>query len=137
MDFEDIFELLEAVRAYELRPGEAIIPLNHVTGIELGYVTADGPDPATLWKMGTKKAKASASARDTREGRRVRELLGSYMGRKELLERARKGSLQYAASVPQEESPVADPVPQEDSLTHEETPRKGWDPRQLRIPGLV
>lgn len=133
MDFEDIFELLEAVRAYELQPGEALIPFNSVTGTELGYVTADGPGPAVLWKIATKKAKTSALTRDTREGHRVRELLGSYVGRKELLEKVRKGCV---ALVPQEECPVADSVPQEDPLTRV-PPREGRDSRQLRIPGLA
>lgn len=98
MDFEDIYELLESVRMYRLRAKERIIPTMSVTGAFIGYATADGDFPSVTWTIPVRAAKASASARGTRESVRIRELLASYMGRRQLLEELRTGTLEYGVA---------------------------------------
>ena len=95
MEYQDIFELLEAVRTYELRPKESIIPFLSLTGDVVGYATADGGYVSEAWTIGIREAKQSALDRGTKEARHVRELLSSHMGRKQLLQELRTGTLEY------------------------------------------
>lgn len=119
MDFEDVYEMLEAVRQHPLTGRERIIPLNSVNGTRVGYTTADGEQQAVTWTIGAKTAKASAIARGSRESQRIRELLGSYMGRRQLLDELRAGTLDYGlAQMP---------------IEHQDAPH---GPRQCLIPGL-
>lgn len=117
VDYSDIFELLEAVRQYELRPKESIILLNSVKGSVLGYVTAHPEYPSIEWAIPTKSALNSARARGTREGVRIRELLGNSLGRKQILKELRDGSLEYG--IMRMPEPVGPPKP-----------------KQMTIPGL-
>lgn len=96
--FLDIFELLESVRQHELRPRECLIPLNSVDGTTIGYATADSNGPSLIWTIGTRTAKASALARGTKEARRIRELLCSHMGRRQILDELRSGTLEYGVA---------------------------------------
>lgn len=120
--FEDLFEMFEDVRQYQLRPKERLIPIMSVTGVTAGYSTADSDYKAIEWVINLRKAKAVAQARGTKESRRIRELFASHMGRKQLLDELRAGDLDYGmASAPIEET---EPEVQEPQLT------------QLKIPGL-
>lgn len=122
LNFTDIFDLLESVREYRLQPRERLQPTGSVTGTLIGYTTADGEAPSTAWLIPVRLAKETASARGTREAERIRGLLSSYMGRKQLLEELRSGDLSYGVSR------VAEPV-----VTVVEAPA---GPQQLLIPGL-
>jgi len=119
MEFDDIFELLEAVRSHQLGPKETILVMNSITGSTLGYVVSDRPQPP-CWVMPARLAKQTANARGTREAVRIRELLGSHMGRKQLLEELRAGTLEYGIARP---PPVSEPQPDP-------------GPQQCTIPGL-
>lgn len=111
MQYDDIFEMLEAVRAYQLRPRECLIPTGSVTGTIIGYTTADSDEVAIRWTIEAKRAKAQATARGDE---RLRSLLASHMGRKELLAELRKGTLVLASPLePEQAAPEpeqADPV---------------------------
>ncbi len=113
MEFDDIFELLESVRLYKLRGKECLIPTMSVTGAVIGYSTADGDFPAVTWSITVRAAKATALARGTREAQRIRELLASYMGRKQLLGELRAGTLEYGVARHAEplEAPIKAPEP--------------------------
>lgn len=121
--FEDLFEMFEDVRQYQLRPKERLIPIMSVTGVTVGYSTADSDHPAIQWTINLRKAKAVAQARGTKESRRIRELFASHMGRKQLLDELRAGDLDYGYAAP----PQEEPEPQE-----VQEPQ----PTQLKIPGL-
>lgn len=116
MEFDDLFELLESVRLYRLRTNETLVCTNSVTGTVIGYATADSSFPSVTWTIPLARAKESSLARGTKEARRIRELVGSYMGRKQLLEELRRGELEYGiarapAPLPEPEKPVeAGPV---------------------------
>ncbi len=120
--FTDIFELLEAVREYERKPKERLQPFGSVTGVDVGYTTADGEGPSVQWTILLRDAKASAQARGTREAERIRGLVGSYMGRKQLLDELLSGELSYGVA---RQAEHVEPVL--------ELPK---GPRQLLIPGL-
>jgi hypothetical protein len=123
MEFDDIYELLESVRLYRLRTNETLVCTNSVTGVVIGYATADSGFPSVEWTIPLARAKDSALARGTKEARRIRELIGSYMGRRQLLEELRQGTLEYGiARVP---APVPEHVPFVDE-----------GPVQCLIPGL-
>ena len=94
-NFDDIFELLEAVRGYRFQSKERIQPAWSVTGALIGYTTADGEGPSTVWLIPTKMAKSSAAARGTREAQRILGLFSSYMGRRQLLDELLSGDLSY------------------------------------------
>lgn len=126
MDFDDIFELLEAVRLYRLRPKERIIPTMSITGLYVGYATADSDFPSVTWTILVQKAKATAVARGTKEARHIRELLASHMGRKQLLEELRAGTLEYGVARAPAPVETAPEVIQEAILVP--------GPRQLRLP---
>lgn len=138
-EFADIYDLLETVRAYELRPKEHLIPLNSVLGTEVGFMTADSDFPSISWAMSARQAKLTALARGTKEGRRIRELLSSHAGRRQLLEELRAGTLEYGVAP---YSPFArqgfQPVSSEDVECLRETPAplKTSAPKQCTIPGL-
>jgi hypothetical protein len=115
MDFDDIFELLESVRLYRLRAKERLVPIMSVTGSHFGYATADSDFPSVTWTILAHRAKTTAVARGTKEARHIRELLATHMGRKQLLEELRSGTLEYGvsrASVPVEAPPEPAPAPQ-------------------------
>lgn len=95
MEFDNLFELLEAVRTYVLRPKEHLIPSTSVTGSILGYTTADSAFPANEWTISAQAAKRSAQGRGTREAQRIGELFVSHMGRRQLLQELRAGELEY------------------------------------------
>lgn len=122
MEFDDIFELLESVRLYRLRSKECLVVLPSTTGVDLGFATADGDFPSVTWTMPVRKAKATALARGTREASRIRELLASAAGRKQLLDELRAGSLEYGISRP----PVHVEAPEKPS------PQQGS--RQIQLP---
>src|ERR1700733_6933382 len=103
--FEDLFELFEDVRQYELRPKERLIPIMSVTGTTVGYSTADGDHQALQWTIDIRRAKLAAQTRGTKESRRIRELFSSHMGRKQLLDELRSGSLEYGMAAPPQEAP--------------------------------
>jgi len=118
-EFDNIYELLESVRLYRLRTKECLIPVDSATGQMIGYTTADSDFPSVVWNIPVKLAKETALARGTKEAGYIRDLLSSYMGRKQLLEELRKGTLEYgfARSMPvlqvepeSEPEPVAGPV---------------------------
>lgn len=94
-DYEDVFELLEAVREYELRPKESILPLNSVDGTVVGYVTAHTEHRSIEWRIPMRLAKATALARGSQEGARIRDLFCNYTGRKQLLVELLSGTLEY------------------------------------------
>lgn len=119
MEFDDIFELLEAVRLYRLVGKETLINFNSTTGSVLGYTTADSEARANTWTIATRRAKESARNRGTKEGERIRELLSSYVGRRQLLEELRSGTLEYGIARPPK-------VVETEQLT----------PKQCTIPGL-
>lgn len=125
--FEDIYELLESVRAHELRPKESLVPLNSRYGTVIGYTVADTEGATDTWSIPIKLAKASALARGTRESVQIADLLTSYMGRKQLLEQLRDGTLDYGISK------MANPP--SDAPSFEET-SKVFVPRQCFLPGL-
>lgn len=115
--FEDLFELFEDVRQYKLRSKECLIPISCTDMRSVGYSTADGGHQAIKWTIDLRRAKQSAQARGTKESRRIRELFSSYMGRKQLLDELREGTLEYGMAAP----PIEEKAP---GLT------------QLYIPGL-
>jgi hypothetical protein len=123
MDFDDIYELLESVRMYRLRTKERLVPTMSVTGASIGYATADSDFPSVTWTITARAAKATALARGTREAQHIRGLLASYMGRRQLLEELRAGTLEYGitrAPVPEEALP--------------EPPEAPSGPNQLQLP---
>jgi hypothetical protein len=127
MEFDDIFELLESLRLYRLRAKECLIPTMSVTNTAMGFATADGDYPSVTWTIPTKVAKATALARGTRESARIHELLGSYMGRKQLLEELRAGTLEYGVARHAEST--------EEPLEPVETVREApQGPRQVLLP---
>lgn len=95
LKYDNIFELLEAVRQHRLGPKECFLPINSVKDRDVGFTTADGDGPATTWVMLTKVAKENALERGTPEARRIRDLLGNHMGRIQLLTELRAGTLDY------------------------------------------
>lgn len=109
VEFDNIFELLESVRQYELRPKEAIIPLNSQNGSVLGYATAHPEFRSVEWSMPTRLAKITARDRGTREASRIQEMLSTYVGRKQILQELREGSLEYGIYRPP--APPAEPKP--------------------------
>jgi len=117
VEFDDIFEMLETVRQYSLRPKETLISLNSVNGSVMGYCTAHLEHTSIEWTISTKVAKSSARARGTKEGVRIAELLANAVGRKQLLQELRAGELEYGIARTPE--PPAPPKP-----------------RQVTIPGL-
>lgn len=129
MEFHDIYELLETVREYKLRPKERLAVALSVTGTTIGFTTADSDFPSLSWTMGTRQAKLSALARGTKEGNRIRELLSSHVGRKQLLEELRAGTLEYGMARP---PPPPQPEPEPEELEEPEP----TGPRQCLIPGL-
>ena len=104
MEFKTLYELLLAVRAHKLEAGESLIPFNHVTGSELGYVVADSKGPAPCWRITRKRARATSVA-PNKESRYIWELMNSYMGRKELVKKLEKLNLEALLEVPVEEPP--------------------------------
>lgn len=122
LNFDNIFDLLEAVREYRCQSRESLQPTGSVTGTLIGYMTADSTGPATTWLIPLKDAKASAIARGTREAERIRSLLTSFMGRKQLLEELLSGDLSYG--VARQYEPVVTIV------------AAPTGPRQHLIPGL-
>lgn len=105
MEFDTLYELLVAVRAHKLEAGESLIPLDHVTGSEVGYVVADSKaGPAPSWRISRKKALATAGARN-KVGYHIRELVSSFMGRKQLIGELKKLDLEALLEVPVEEPP--------------------------------
>lgn len=123
MEFDNIFELLESVRTYELRSRESLVPLTNVTGTSWGYSTADSAFPALTWTIPARVAKQTALARGTREGLRIHELLVSHMGRRQLLEELREGRLEYG--IARRVEPQAPPPKPTEALN---------GPRQLQLP---
>lgn len=121
--FSDIYELLETVRQYKLRPRERLVVTTSVTGSVMGYATADNGEPSIEWDIELRAAKETALARGTKEGERIRELLSSYMGRKQLLEELREGTLEYGLARAPEPEAQSEPEPEQ-------------GPRQCFIPGL-
>jgi len=97
-DYEDVFELLEDVRGYNLRPKESIIPLNSVDGTVIGFVTAHTEYSSIEWRIPMRLAKATALARGSKEGVRIRDLLCNNVGRKQLLQELRDGDLNYGVA---------------------------------------
>jgi len=117
VEFDDIFEMLETVRQYSLRPKETLISLNSVDGSVMGYCTAHLEHASIEWTISTKVAKNSARARGTKEGVRIAELLANAVGRKQLLQELRAGELEYG-------------------IAHQPEPPAPPKPRQATIPGL-
>ena len=129
MEFDNLFELLDAVRCYPTTGKECIIPLLSVDGTVFGYTTADGEGPAVTWSMNLREAKKDALYRGTHEARMIRAYLVTHQGHRELLQKLREGSLEclvvWTPVVPVRKEPSAE----------EKTPSVG-EPRQCLIPGL-
>jgi hypothetical protein len=98
MEYENLFELLEAVRTYQLRPKEQLIPTTSVTGSILGYTTASSAFPSVEWTISARAAKRSTQERGTREAQRIQDLFVSHMGRRQLLQELLVGELEYGIS---------------------------------------
>ena len=117
VEYTNIFELLEAVRQYELRPKEAIIPLNSVNGSVLGYATAHPEFRSVEWAITRRAAKNTAAARGTRESLRIRDLLANSVGRKQLLQELREGTLEYGiAHHPEPPAATSKPAPRQRTI---------------------
>lgn len=122
-EFEDVYDLLKAVQSHKLGPKECFVSVNNVTSTEVGFATADTEGPATYWVIPLRAAKESAMSRRSKEGRMIRQLLGSYMGRKELLTEVLAGRIKLNDPVWVEPEPqLVAPEPS--------------GPQQLTIPGL-
>lgn len=105
MEFNTLYELLVAVRAHKLESGESFLPLNHVTGSEVGYVVVDSKGgPAPVWRISRKKALATAKV-SNKVGYHIRELVSSYMGWKQLTKELKRLDLEQLLEVPVEEPP--------------------------------
>ena len=132
--FDNIYELLESVRIYELPPKETLIQVTAPDGKTFGYYTADGPQPAESWVIDLKVAKSTALARGTKEALHIRDLLSSFMGRRDLLLELRQGTLEYGiAALPGALTEVSEGPP-DLSVDLESTGFEGL--RQCLIPGL-
>lgn len=84
-------ELFDAVLSYKAKSREGIAPVNSVTGTMFGFTVVDSEDPAPIWEMSLKQAKAEAQQyedSDTLIG-----LMSSYMGRVQLVQDLRSGAL--------------------------------------------
>jgi hypothetical protein len=134
MVFENIYELLEAVRTYHLRSKESLIQVCSPTGTTFGYFTADSAFPSISWTIDLSVAKATALARGTRESLHVRELLSSFMGRRQLLIELREGVLDYGVAAtprpPVGVIEIAPPLPAGDPFSIP------GELKQCLIPGL-
>jgi hypothetical protein len=97
MLYNDIYELLEAVRAYKLQGKERIRPCNSIKGTEVGYCTADSEGPLTSWviAMPVLKAKAPEFVPKMR----------SFQDRLALLNEVRSGKFDSTRKVEAEKDP--------------------------------
>ncbi len=134
MVFENIYELLEAVRAYRLRSKESLIQVCSPTGTTFGYFTADSAFPSISWTIDLSVAKATALARGTKESLYIRELLTSFMGRRQLLQELREGTLDYGIAAPPRPSTGA--LEESAPFSMEVASSSSGEVRQCLIPGL-
>ena len=140
MTFDDIYEMLESVRAYDLRVGECLIQVGSCDGLTFSYATASKEFKSVSWTMALRLAKSTAlaRARGTKEAQHIRELLSSFMGRSQLLRELREGTLHYGIAAPPRPPALFDPSPLADNLDApvEVCYQARGLPRQCRIPGL-
>ena len=108
MEYDDIFELLKAVKDYKLKKGERIIPSNSVYGTHVGYCTADGDEPSTFWIISIENLKKSCPSEDTKE---IYQQMRFYQTRRDFLTEVRKGKLVLEAPPP----PPPEPESEEDA----------------------
>jgi hypothetical protein len=90
-EFSNLFELLRAVRAYELQKGEGLAPSNSIRGTHVGFCTVDSVGPSTRWVISIDALRASCEGSEEAQG--VYHLMRSHQGRRELLLDLRAGKL--------------------------------------------
>jgi hypothetical protein len=114
VEYEDIFEMLEAVRAHKLGKGESLVPTSSVRGTHVGFATADTKGPATRWTISMADLKRSCEARTSDEAPEVLRRMRAYQERRKLIADLRAGKFVL------EERPAPDT---EDVVLEEPTPR--------------
>lgn len=134
MVFEDIYEMLESLRGYRLRAKECLIQVGSCDGLTFGYYTADSEFRSVSWTISLRSAKETALARGTKEAHHIRELLSSFMGRYQLLQELREGTLEYGIAKPSRLVPA---LPKEHLASPTgECYQARILPKQCSIPGL-
>ena len=119
MVYDNVFDLLRAVRSHTLRPGESFYPSTTTDTVHIGFSTVDGPDTLS-WL--TPMAPLMPLFRSTRNAQ-VQDFwlrFRTYIGRKELLPDLLSGTVDVDhmeeilfSRVPVEDSgPVTPPIPQ-------------------------
>ena len=114
MQYDNIYELLEAVRTYKLQGKERLRPCNSIKGTEVGYCTVDSEGPATRWVISVADLKRSCEARTSDEAYEVLRRMRSFQDRRLLLKDLRSGKL-----VLEERPQVGDPT--SEAVTKEST----------------
>ena len=112
MEYEDAFEMLEAVRTHVLGKGERMQPLDSVKGTHVGFTTADSDGPATRWTISVQNLRLSCEARISDEAKEVLSRMRAYQDRRQLVEDLRSGkfSLEERPYMPVEEKACSKPV---------------------------
>ena len=93
MRYEDIFEMLEAVRTHPLSRGEPIVSTSSVTGDVVGFATADTQGPSTKWDILVSDLRHSCLSRTSEEAQVVLRRMRAYLDRKFLIDDLRSGAL--------------------------------------------
>jgi len=89
--FEDAFELLDAVRTYDLNRGEKIISYSSVYGDTLGFAVADTTEAATRFLIKKSDLRRSCLARSSSEAQVVLERMTFFIDRYQLGKDIRSG----------------------------------------------
>lgn len=107
MQYSNLFDLLRAVRDYELQEGEGLAPSNSIRGTEVGYCTTDSRGPSTRWTIGVDALRASCEG--SKEAHEIYLRMRFFQERRVLLEDLRAGKVQLDFSDP----PPVEPETQE------------------------
>jgi len=90
-EYDDLFEMLVAVKEYSLRRGERLIPTNSVKGTHVGFCTADGAFPSVSWTISVRVLKAYEKGTEWEQD--ICERLKFFHTRKDFLSDLRRGRI--------------------------------------------
>lgn len=105
-EYSNLYEMLKAIRDYELPSDECIIPTTSYRGTHVGFCTADGAAQSVYWTIPVQSLKTYEKGSEVEQA--LYERLRFYHTRKDLLSDLRAGKVNLTPPV----TPTPESIPE-------------------------